>query len=74
MGDCGPKANKSNTFRIEWPPKSGLQAEFPEIDRSEFFDLDIARTKINPAQVALIDELERHLSCMAAKDEGSASE
>jgi len=43
---------------MEWPPKSGRQIEFPEIDRAEFFDLDAARRKINAAQVALIDELE----------------
>jgi predicted NUDIX family NTP pyrophosphohydrolase len=48
----------SNTFTMEWPPKSGRQAEFPEIDQCEMFDFDNARRKINPAQVALIDELE----------------
>ena len=44
---------------MEWPPKSGRQVEFPEIDRTDFVDLDVARTKINSAQVSLIDELER---------------
>ncbi len=43
---------------MEWPPKSGRQMQFPEIDRAEFFDLDTARRKINSAQVSLIDELE----------------
>jgi predicted NUDIX family NTP pyrophosphohydrolase len=38
-GDCDPKAIKSNTFTMEWPPHSGRQQEFPEIDRAEFFDL-----------------------------------
>lgn len=57
-GDCDPKAIVSNTFTMEWPPKSGREQEFPEIDKAEFFDLDAARTKINPAQVSLIDELE----------------
>lgn len=58
-GDCDPSKIASNNFKIEWPPKSGRQAEFPEIDRAEFFDLDAARRKVNAAQVSLIDELER---------------
>ena len=63
-GDCDTTAivNISNTFKMEWPPKSGQQEEFPEIDKAEFFDLEVARTKINPAQVSLIDELERSVS------------
>ena len=44
---------------MEWPPKSGREQEYPEIDKADFFDLDAARTKINPAQVSLIDDLER---------------
>lgn len=57
-GDCDPTAAKSNTFTIEWPPRSGRMTEFPEIDRAEFFGLDEAKRKINPAQVALLEELE----------------
>jgi predicted NUDIX family NTP pyrophosphohydrolase len=49
----------SNTFSMEWPPKSGRQAEFPEIDRAEFFDVREAKRKVKAAQDALIDELER---------------
>ena len=60
--DCDPSALVSNTFMMEWPPKSGRQVEFPEIDRAEFFDLEVARRKINAAQVSLIDELERLVS------------
>ena len=56
-GDCDPSAINSNTFTIEWPPKSGRQIEFPEIDRAEFFDLATARTKIKAGQEALIEEL-----------------
>ncbi len=48
----------SNTFTIEWPPRSGRQQAFPEIDQARFFDPDTARVKINPAQVAFIDRLE----------------
>jgi predicted NUDIX family NTP pyrophosphohydrolase len=60
-GDCDPAAIVSNTFSMEWPPKSGQQTEFPEIDRAEFLDLATARRKINPAQVSLIDEFEQLL-------------
>lgn len=60
-GDCDPSKIVSNTFTMEWPPKSGRQAEFPEIDKAEFFDLDAARNKINSAQLRLIEELERQL-------------
>ena len=56
-GDCNPKTIKSNTFTMEWPPKSGKQMEFPEIDRAEWFDLATARKKIKAGQEALIDEL-----------------
>lgn len=58
-GDCDPASLKSNTFTMEWPPRSGKRREFPEIDRAGFFTLEEARKKINPAQVALIDALER---------------
>ncbi|MBV9007666.1 MAG: NUDIX domain-containing protein [Verrucomicrobia bacterium] len=47
----------SNTFTLEWPPRSGKFTTFPEIDRAEFFPLEIARAKINPAQVAFLDRL-----------------
>ncbi len=56
-GDCDPTAITSNTFTMEWPPKSRRQTEFPEIDRAEFFDLDAARKKIKAGQEALIEEL-----------------
>ena len=47
----------SNTFEMEWPPKSGQRATFPEIDRAEWFDLDAARVKINAAQAELLNSL-----------------
>ena len=56
--DCDPSGIVSNTFEIEWPPKSGQMVEFPERDRAAFFGLVEARMKINPAQVKLVDELE----------------
>ena len=48
---------ESNTFDMEWPPKSGRQQSFPEIDRAEWFSMKEAKEKINPAQVALLEEL-----------------
>ena len=47
----------SNTFEMEWPPRSGKFAEFPEVDRAEFFPEEIARQKINRAQIELINRL-----------------
>ena len=52
---------RSNTFEMEWPPRSGRRQPFPEVDRGAFFALDVARQKINPAQVALLDRLLAHL-------------
>jgi predicted NUDIX family NTP pyrophosphohydrolase len=48
---------KSNTFEIEWPPRSGKLKRFPEIDRAEFFGEEVARRKIKPAQVPFFDRL-----------------
>ncbi|MGH8099741.1 MAG: NUDIX domain-containing protein, partial [Chthoniobacterales bacterium] len=48
---------KSNLFEIEWPPRSGKLKQFPEIDRAEFFTDNVARQKINPAQVSFLDRL-----------------
>ena len=56
-GDLDPSILQSNTFSIEWPPRSGRQRTFPEVDRAAWFSLDVAREKINPAQAALLDEL-----------------
>lgn len=60
-GDLDVTAIKSNTFIMEWPPRSGKQTEFPEVDRAAFFDVPTARQKINPAQVAFLDKLQRIL-------------
>lgn len=60
-GDFDPQSLVSNVFTMEWPPKSGKQMQFPEIDRVDFFGLEVARTKIKAAQLPLIDELERIL-------------
>ena len=47
----------SNTFELEWPPKSGKRVSFPEIDRVAFFSIDSARQKMNAAQVELLDRV-----------------
>ena len=60
-GEFDPARFKSNSFSLEWPPRSKRFVEFPEVDRAEFFPLPAARLKINAAQVALLDELERNL-------------
>jgi predicted NUDIX family NTP pyrophosphohydrolase len=58
-GDCDPGKLRSNTFTMEWPPKSGKHQQFPEIDRASFFSIDEARRKILPDERPLIDELAR---------------
>ena len=55
--DCDADAIRSNTFALEWPPKSGRVQDFPEVDRAGWFTVDEAKKKINPAQAALVDEL-----------------
>jgi len=59
--ECDPALLRSNTFPLEWPPRSGKRVEFPEVDRAEFFEVSAAREKINGAQVAFLDALEQRL-------------
>jgi len=56
-GDADAAMLRSNTFRMEWPPKSGQEQEFPEVDRGGWFDLAEARRKLLPGQVPFVDEL-----------------
>jgi len=56
-GDIDTTNIRSNSFNIEWPPKSGNWKSYPEIDRAEWFDIKTAKEKINPAQVAFLEEL-----------------
>jgi predicted NUDIX family NTP pyrophosphohydrolase len=60
-GDIDATAIRSNTFPLEWPPKSGRIREFPEIDRGAWFSVQAARRKVNSAQMGLIDQLLQHL-------------
>jgi predicted NUDIX family NTP pyrophosphohydrolase len=56
-GDFDPATLASNTFDIEWPPRSGRRQTFPEVDRAEWFDIESARPKMLSAQVELLDRL-----------------
>jgi len=60
-GDADPETVRSNSFPMEWPPRSGLWKEFPEVDRAAWFPLAEARQRINPGQVELLSQLERLL-------------
>ncbi|HEV2423274.1 MAG TPA: NUDIX domain-containing protein [Terriglobia bacterium] len=61
-GDWDPSLIRSNSFAIEWPPHSGKQQEFPEVDRAEFFSLAEACRRINPAQAELLTRLRQLLA------------
>jgi predicted NUDIX family NTP pyrophosphohydrolase len=61
-GDIDAEAIRSNTFTMEWPPRSGRTAEFPEIDRAGWFGIDAAREKLVPAQAELLDRLLERVS------------
>ena len=60
-GDLDPATNKSNTFKAEWPPRSGRWQAFPEVDRAAFFSIEEARVKINPAQAEFLARLEAQI-------------
>jgi predicted NUDIX family NTP pyrophosphohydrolase len=55
--DFDPARLTSGVFSLEWPPRSGRQQQFPEVDRAEWFSIDHAKRKINKAQIALLDQL-----------------
>jgi predicted NUDIX family NTP pyrophosphohydrolase len=60
-GDLDPAGARSNTFTLEWPPRSGVMREFPEVDRADWFTLDDARRRINPAQAVFLERLREEL-------------
>jgi predicted NUDIX family NTP pyrophosphohydrolase len=57
-GDLDAEQIHSNSFSMQWPPRSGRMQEFPEVDRAQWFALPEAREKLNPAQTALLDRLQ----------------
>jgi predicted NUDIX family NTP pyrophosphohydrolase len=56
-GDCDASAIKSNTFLVEWPPRSGRQQEFPEVDRAGWFSIPVAKEKIIKGQSGFLEEV-----------------
>ena len=56
-GDCDPAQLRSGLFSMEWPPRSGRQQEFPEVDRGAWFSIEEARQRINAGQAPFLDEL-----------------
>jgi predicted NUDIX family NTP pyrophosphohydrolase len=60
-GEFDPAALDSETFSLEWPPRSGNEREFPEVDRAEWLDPGRAREKLIEAQAAFVDRLLEHL-------------
>jgi predicted NUDIX family NTP pyrophosphohydrolase len=61
-GDLEPDTVRSNTFTVEWPPRSGRMQEFPEVDRAGWFAPEAARAALVPAQAAFVDRLLEHLA------------
>jgi predicted NUDIX family NTP pyrophosphohydrolase len=57
QADCSPNAIRSNSFSMEWPPKSGRKQEFPEVDRADWFALPEARKRILKGQIEFLDRL-----------------
>ncbi len=68
-GNLDVRSIKSNSFTLEWPPKSGKEQEFPEVDRAVWLSLDAARQKLNPAQIAFIQRLEKFLGIPSAAEQ-----
>jgi predicted NUDIX family NTP pyrophosphohydrolase len=61
-GDCDPTTLHSNTFQMEWPPRSGKMREFPEIDRAAFFTIEAAREKMHPAEFEFLPRLAERIA------------
>jgi predicted NUDIX family NTP pyrophosphohydrolase len=61
-GDLDADACVSNTFPLEWPPRSGRIQQFPEIDRAAWVDVDLAREKLVKGQVPILDRLLERLT------------
>ena len=56
-GDCDPAQVRSNTFAMEWPPRSGKRVSFPEVDRAAWFSIEEARQRILAGQAPFLDQL-----------------
>jgi len=62
QGDIDPARLKSNSFHLEWPPRSGVMQEFPEVDRAGWFSIDAAKKKILKGQVPIVLALSKMLA------------
>ena len=67
-GDIDASSIRSNTFALEWPPRSGQRQEFPEVDRGEWFSIAMAKSKILPGQRGFLDELQADLDSASRRD------
>ena len=61
-GDCDASGIRSNTFSMEWPPRSGQHQEFPEVDRGGWFDVDAAKSKLLKGQIGFLEQLEQEIT------------
>ena len=66
-GDCSPVAIRSNTFSIEWPPKSGRQQEFPEVDRASWFTVAEAKVRILKGQLEFLNRLSTQIAAAQSR-------
>jgi predicted NUDIX family NTP pyrophosphohydrolase len=60
-GDCSPETLRSNSFSMEWPPKSGREQQFPEVDRTDWFSFDEARQRVLQGQIVFLNRLAEHV-------------
>jgi len=74
VGQWDPRELRSNTFEVEWPPRSGEKVPFPEVDRAEFFTLEESRTKIVPAQLPLLERASRWFAGRDGRHESSSEQ
>lgn len=71
-GDCDASKIKSNTFKMQWPPKSGKEMEFPEVDRAEWFTIHTAKQKLSKGQLGFLEERCQILDYVPSDKERSA--
>jgi len=69
-GDIDASSITSNTFSMEWPPRSGKEQAFPEIDRGEWFTVAAAKQKISPGQRGFLEQLQKRLDAVARLEPG----
>jgi len=72
-GDCDPSKMVSNTFEIEYPPRTGKMTTFPEADKAAWMDMAVARRKMHPGQQPFLDQLEATLDARADEQRDRAT-